>query len=463
MSSLRLEIAATVGVEPSHVLVTAGGDDALLRCFLARLSHGRKAVATYPSFEMIPRYAEQVGARLVEVEWWDGPFPIERVLQTAGTDTDIVFVVSPNNPTGAVLEEKDLRRLADSVPLVVLDAAYTEFAEFDLTPVALSLANVVVVRTLSKAWGLAGLRVGYLLGPSSLISEIGSFANPYPVSGLSAAIATKRLQASREITEFVNLVRRQRDSLVDLLRAHQIEALPSQANFVLARFDDAEWVTAVAASLGVGLRRFPDRPGLERHIRMTLPGTHDGFRRLSHVLLSAIAPEALLFDLDGVLADVSRSQVKAILATAESFGVALTRSQVADAQAEGQANDDWALTRYLCASRGTEVSLAEVTKRFETFYQGTTTRSGFKEAETLLVDVPTLSSWAEILPLGVVTGRPRSDAEYFLKRSGLERLVSVMVTRDNAPLKPDPTPVRLAIARLEGSPSLDDRRYTRRY
>ncbi|GMQ85775.1 MAG: hypothetical protein BMS9Abin07_1343 [Acidimicrobiia bacterium] len=447
LAPLRRRIAAELGVEPDRVLVTAGGDDALFRCFLARVGPGRRAVATTPSFEMISRYAEQVGGGLTEIDWWNGPYPVHSVVSALG-ERDVLFVVSPNNPTGAVITESDLRLLSERAALVVLDTAYIEFADDDLTGAALQLDNVVIIRTLSKAWGLAGLRVGYLLGPPDLVAEIGAYGSPYPVSGLSASLATTRLDAGDQMTAFVEDVKRERTALVEILETRSIEAYPSQANFVLARFDEADWVASAAAALGVGLRRFPGRGPLEDHLRMTLPGDDRRFKRLVHALLSALDPQALLFDLDGVLCDVSASQTKAIVQTAAGFGVEVTASDVQRAKAAGNASDDWELTRRLCAEADVEAAAGEIEDRFESLYQGSDGRNGLKDNESLLVERSLLSRWAGRLPLGVVTGRPRTDAEEFLRRFGLEELMSVVVTRDDAPLKPDPGPVRLALSRL---------------
>lgn len=447
VSALRDRIAARHGIEADRVLVTAGGDDALFRCLLARMGPDRRAVVTRPSFEMIPRYVAQVGGTLVEVDWWDGSFPTEEIMGVAD-DCDIAVVVSPNNPTGGVATSSDLEQLGSVVGLLVVDAAYSEFADHDLTPVALGLDNTVVVRTLSKAWGLAGLRVGYLLGPSDVVGEISAYGSPYPVSGLSADLAIARLDDTDEVSRLVDRVKHQREELTELLQAGGVEVYLSQANFVLARFDDADWVASTAAALGVGLRRFPDRSGLKDHLRITLPGSEEGFGRLVHVLGSALAPQALLFDLDGVLCDTSASQTRAIIETAAGFGVVLTREDVDRAKATGDASDDWELTRRLCGQAGADVTLQAVTDRFEVLYQGGRGVTGYKRAETLLVDPVTLERWAEALPLGVVTGRPRSDTEEFLTRFGLADLMSAVVTRDDAALKPDPAPVRLAMDRL---------------
>jgi histidinol-phosphate aminotransferase len=447
-SGVRARLAAIHGLDPSRILVTAGGDDALSRCFLALVGEGRRAVTTYPTFEMIARYAEQTGVGLVEVPWWTGPFPTGEVL-AAASETDTAFIVSPNNPTGVALTGTDLKRLAAEFRYLVLDAAYVEFADEDPTPIALGMDNVVVIRTLSKAYGLAGLRVGYLLGPSDLVSRIAAYGSPYPVAALSAAVAESRLSWPVSETDcFVDTIRSERARLAEVLTRLGGRPFVSQANFVLTECDDADWVMAAARSLGVAFRRFADRPGMEQMVRITVPGDGTDFDRLVATLESALAPEAIVFDLDGVLADVSRSQTVAIVETAKSFGVEITPADVELAKAGGNANDDWALTGDLCATRGVEIPLDVLTERYEGLYQGGGGTPGLKELERPLVDVDVWRRWAKDRPLAVVTGRPRSDAVEFLERFGLMEDISALVTRDEAPLKPDPAPVMLALETL---------------
>lgn len=446
-AALRDSLARLHGLDPEWVLVTAGGDDALHRCFLARVGPDAAALTTRPTFEMVPRYAAQRRARLIEVDWWDGPFPVGSMLEEIGPDVGAAFVVSPNNPTGSVATEADLRKLAAECPLLVVDAAYVEFAEHDPTPALLEIGNVVVVRTLSKAYGLAGLRVGYLLGTPELVAEIGAFGSPYPISSLSAALAVSRL-AGPGTAELVAEVIRERVELTTALADLGTAPLASQANFVLTRLDRPDWLIDAAASLGVGFRRFPGRRGLERAVRITLPGREPAFGRLLTTLRSALRPEALIFDLDGVLADVSRSQSLAIVGAASRLGAEVTLAEIEEAKAKGGTNDDWALTRDLCGEKGVVVSLAAATEEFERLYQGDGIDPGLKEQESALVDPATWTAWSERLPLAVVTGRPRSDAVEFLDRFGLSDAISALVTREDAPLKPDPAPVRLTLQRL---------------
>jgi histidinol-phosphate aminotransferase len=448
-SALRARLAELHGLQVDSVLVTAGGDDALGRCFMARVGEGRTVISTRPTFEMISRYAEQRGASLVEIDWWGEAFPVAEVISSITEDTDAVFIVSPNNPTGNAASEADIRKVAAEAPFVVLDAAYVEFADSDPTSGALEMGNVVVTRTMSKAYGLAGLRLGYLLGPPHLVSAIARYGNPYPVAALSAALGEMRLgRPVSELNGFVETVRRERVELTRFLDDLGAAPLPSQANFVLASHDEPDWVVSASAAMGIGLRRFPGRDGLERSIRITVPGDDDDFDRLLGVLGAVLAPEALVFDLDGVLADVSRSQIVAIIETARSSGVEVTGADIEAVKAEGMANDDWEITRRLCADRGVDAPIDEVVEQFETINQGTGSITGLKHREASLVDLDLWRTWQERFPVAVVTGRPRSDAEEFLGRSGLIEGISALVTREDGPLKPDPAPVRRALETL---------------
>lgn len=441
---LREVIASKQGLATSRVLVTAGGDDALFRCILANA--GRPVVATTPSFEMIRRYADQVRSPLVEIPWWGDGFPVDDVLERA-EDGAMAVVVSPNNPTGSVISTADLRKVADAFSFVVLDGAYMEFADDDLTAEALTHDNVVVIRTLSKAYGLAGLRVGYLLGPDEEVERLAVFGSPYSMSALSAALAAEALAKGAD-REFFAEVARERSALTDLLEELGCRPLPSQANFVLATDVDPDWLVPAAASLGVGLRRFRDRPDLERSVRIGLPGDASEFERLETTLRTVLSPEALLFDMDGVIADVRDSFRAAIVATADRFGVKVTAEQISAAKAGGQASDDWDLTRRLCNEAGVDVSFEEVRDEFERLYQGEDGVSGLKLEERPLIEQTDLENWSNRLPLAIVTARPRKDAEEFLNRFDLRPYFSAVVAREDAPSKPDPAPVRLALERL---------------
>ncbi|MDB2576459.1 aminotransferase class I/II-fold pyridoxal phosphate-dependent enzyme [Planctomycetota bacterium] len=450
-SSASLEAAAAerFGVEPAQVLATAGADDGLLRLALAFLAPGRELILPTPTFEMIPRYAALAGGDVVEVNWAEGnPYPVEAVLRSISPRTSLIAVVSPNNPTGAVACAEDLRRLSEAAPnaLLIVDQAYAEFADEDLSAPALKLPNAVVLRTMSKAYGCAGLRVGFSLGAPAILEVLRAAGNPYPLAASSLNAATQRL--TDDITPSVQRVRREREALLATLGELGLEASPSQGNFVFVRTPRASQVRDLMAGLGIAIRAFPGVPGLTDALRITLPGDSVDFTRLDRSMRGALAPEAVLFDMDGVLADVSRSYRTAIRETAASYGVTITDTEIEAAKAAGDANDDWRLTWRILVDRGVDCTLDGVTDRFEALYQGTSKAPGLRREETLLLDRATLERLAAARPLAVVTGRPRSDARRFLEEQGIADLFGAVITRDDAPLKPDPEPVRRAMDAL---------------
>jgi histidinol-phosphate aminotransferase len=443
---LRAAISERHGVPAEQVLMTAGGDDALFRCLLA--NGGKTVVSTTPTFEMIRSYAAQLRTPLVEIPWWRGPFPVGDFLAEAAAGPRMAIVVAPNNPTGAVIDQAELERLAAAFSLVVLDAAYADFAALDITPAALGLDGVVVIRTLSKAFGIAGLRVGYLLGSEELVAALSGYGSPYSISALSSVLAEEVLSGGEErIRPFLREVAAERETLTALLDELGCEPLPSQGNFVLATRVDPSWLVPAAATLGVGLRQFAGRPELAGCVRITVPGDRAGYRRLEEALRIILAPEALLFDMDGVLVDVQDSYRAAIAATAATFGVIVTPGDISAAKARGNASDDWDLTRRLCAAAGVDAPFDIVRDRFELIYQGEG-GDGLKRHERLMVDATRLEAWAERLPLAVVTARPRKDAQEALDRFGIGHVFSEVVAREDAALKPDPAPIRLALERL---------------
>ncbi|MEM7518074.1 MAG: aminotransferase class I/II-fold pyridoxal phosphate-dependent enzyme, partial [Planctomycetota bacterium] len=309
--------------------------------------------------------------------------------------------------------------------------------------------NVVVCRSLSKAWGIAGARVGWMIGAPVLVDRLRSTGSPYALSAPAIAIACELLSEGRAaIAPFVAEVLRERDLLLDLCEELGLRAQPSEGNFVLVRCESAERLWRDLASLGIAVRRFQGRRGLEDALRITLPGDALEFERLRAALRTSQQPRALLFDMDGVLVDVSGSFRVAVLDTAASFGVPLSSAEVSARKAQGNANDDWELTRSLLEVKGVRATLAEVTERFEALYQGTEERPGLREQERPLVERSFLERLAKRLPLAVVTGRPRRDALHFLQREGLEDLFTAVICREDAALKPSPDPVRLACERL---------------
>lgn len=287
---VEARLADRLGFPAEAVVVGAGADDLLERAVRAVSCPGRRVVLTRPSFEMLPRFARLSGAEVVEVEWWRGEYPVAEVLSAASAaDTAAVAVVSPNNPTGAVAAAAAVSALARRLPgaLVLLDHAYVEFADsgLDLTGLARELPNLLAFRTLSKAWGCAGLRVGYALGDPRVVGWLRAVGHPYPVAAPSLLAAVALLDRKPAPCDaFIDRIRAERETLSRLLGELGAEPLPSEANFVLARFGNAAAVRDGLARRGIAVRGFAAGSELGCWLRLTLPGDPVPFARLVRAL-----------------------------------------------------------------------------------------------------------------------------------------------------------------------------------
>ncbi|MCC6545973.1 histidinol-phosphate aminotransferase family protein [Candidatus Sumerlaeota bacterium] len=293
-SALQKMLAGRFGVESHNLIVTAGADDALDRLCRAVLAPGRELLLTNPSFEMLPRYARIAGASIHEVNWWSGAFPTEALLREIKPRTALIAMVSPNNPTGIVATREDLARLSEAAPhaVILVDHAYVEFAGEDLTSFALQFPNTIVVRTLSKAWGLAGLRVGYALSANpELISWMRASGGPYAVARPSIALAAARIEADRgAMQRFVEQVRADRSALSTTLKELDVPHSKSEANFVFVTDPRALWIRDALASLGISVRAYIGDPTLGESLRITCPGDTDLCGRVTRGLRTALKP-----------------------------------------------------------------------------------------------------------------------------------------------------------------------------
>ena len=286
--ALQELIGQWVGVDSSRIVVSAGGDDSLERIMRTSLVGQRKKIVSHtPSFEMIDIYANNYGGTVDAVSWLDGDFPTDQLIAKIDDTTGVVVVVSPNNPTGGVLSKSDVLKIADVAQQhgakMLLDNAYIEFADDETR---IEHGNVMILRTLSKAWGLAGLRVGYLIAPdTATATTIRDAAGPFPVSAVS--LETARIaMTDHQPTMRANIERIKafRPQLSALLTQGGGKPLPSAGNFLLCEFDDAEAIWDQLASDGIAVRKFVGSNLLKNKLRITVPATAAEYLQLSKSL-----------------------------------------------------------------------------------------------------------------------------------------------------------------------------------
>ncbi|MCT2585028.1 histidinol-phosphate transaminase [Actinophytocola gossypii] len=228
------------GVPEERLAIGCGSVSLCQQLIQAMCTEGQEVVFAWRSFEAYPIVTQVVGARSVKVPLTsDYRHDLDAMLAAITDRTRVVFVANPNNPTGTALHTGELERFLDAVPdhvLVVLDEAYREFVTDPDLPDGLALAegreNLAVVRTFSKAYGLAGIRVGYAAAPPAVAAAVRKVAIPFSVSRIAQAAAVAAMDAAEELLARCAPVARERERVRDELLAMGYEVPASQANFV---------------------------------------------------------------------------------------------------------------------------------------------------------------------------------------------------------------------------------------
>ncbi len=275
--------AEFLGLTSEQVLLTNGVDEAIHVLCQAYLEPGTEALVVVPAFAMYELVAAATGAQVITVPALAAfEFPTQRVLDRISPATRVIILANPNNPTGAVAKSADILLIARAAAhaAVLVDEAYFEFYGQTLLRQISSQPNLFVARTFSKAYGMAGLRVGVLAGCELQMSVVRRAVSPYNVNAAALACLPAAL-ADREYVECYSAeVRRGRDRLETKFRELGIRYWPSQANFVLADFGSwAQGFVTAMSTHGILVRNRSSDPGGEGCVRITV-GTSEQMDRL---------------------------------------------------------------------------------------------------------------------------------------------------------------------------------------
>ena len=280
-------VAEWLGLKPAQVLVTNGVDEGIHLLSETFLEPGAEALIVVPTFSMYEIYAAATGARVVTVQaGQDFSFPLQRVLDRITPATRLIAIANPNNPTGAVVPRETLVEVAGAAPqaAVLIDEAYFDFYGETLIGDIARLPNLFVARTFSKAYGLAGMRVGVLAGNASHIGSVKRVASPYNVNGVALACLPEAIADREYVTTYVEAVRRNRARLEAELSALGLTYWKSRANFVLVRLGAArEPFISRMRECGILVRDRDKDPGCAGCVRIGV-----GTDEQTNVLISAL-------------------------------------------------------------------------------------------------------------------------------------------------------------------------------
>jgi histidinol-phosphate aminotransferase len=290
---LRRTIAKICRVKPSMVLVGNGSDEILAIIARSFLDRGRRALILHPTYSLFETIIEIQGAKLIKQKLDpDFTLPEEVFLRRA----DCAFVANPNPQAGTLFAKEDMARLAKTIGgILVIDEAYVDFAPRNCLPLVKKHRNVIVSRTLSKSYSLAGMRTGFAIASEALIEGMMKVKDSYNVNRLSQAAAIAALEDRDYFRNTVSAVKGERKFLTGALKKLGFRVLPSAANFILAEPPEALAAKDLYEELLARkvLVRFFDTKELRRYVRITV-----GNRQQNNELLKSIKLAMIRFKVD---------------------------------------------------------------------------------------------------------------------------------------------------------------------
>lgn len=268
------EVARFLGLDAAQLLLTNGVDEAIHLLCSTYLDAGDEAIVVVPTFAMYSLFAHAEGARVVEIR--SGPefvFPTVELLAKISPHTRLIAVANPNNPTGTAVSQEILLQVAERAPhaALLVDEAYFEFYGETLLTRQARPSNIFVARTFSKAYGLAGLRIGVLVGEATQMAMVRRVASPYNVNAIALAVLPEALQDAAYVDRYATEIRRNRDLLEQELGTLGLHYWASRGNFVLVRIGSRhkEFVRSLRERRVLVRDRDSD-PGCEGSVRLTV-------------------------------------------------------------------------------------------------------------------------------------------------------------------------------------------------
>lgn len=289
--TLKSRIAKIKGVKPKQIFLGNGSDEAIDLLFRMMCRPGQDAMLHLP-----PTYGMyEVSANLNEVAMQtvqltpDFQIPVAEVLGSIKSTTKLIFICSPNNPTGNLIEEESIEIILRSFNgLVVVDEAYIDFADSPSWTTRLAeFPNLVVLQTFSKAWGMAGLRLGLAFASEELIAVLDKIKPPYNINEVTQQLALQALEHTEALHDMVEEIRQERELLQLALPTLPVveKVYPSDANFILVKVSDADGLYNYLLNKGIVVRNRSSVPGCEGCLRITV-GTLEENQKLLQAIMA---------------------------------------------------------------------------------------------------------------------------------------------------------------------------------
>lgn len=286
-NEFRNATSNVLGVPPDWIIVGNGSDEVLNLVIRACAQPGRKVVYPMPTYVLYRTLASMQPAEVIEIPYpEDYRLPIEEIIRADGA---ITFIATPNSPSGHVVPPEDLRSLAKKLSgVLVIDEAYVDFTSEDGLSVVKEFENVISIRTLSKGYSLAGIRLGFGIANPKLLAGLYKIKDSYNIDAIANAVGAAAMQDQSYKNACVEKIKKSREKLAAELRKLKLRVWDSQTNFLLVQppRNNAEDIYLKLKAQGILIRYFK-QPGLENKLRITV-GTDEQNQELVASLASLI-------------------------------------------------------------------------------------------------------------------------------------------------------------------------------
>ncbi|MCW8869831.1 MAG: aminotransferase class I/II-fold pyridoxal phosphate-dependent enzyme [Proteobacteria bacterium] len=423
---LEQSLSNDLGIPPDAILLTNGGDEGIDLLFKSSTINKTQLLIPEPCFSQYSHNAKiwQNDCRFIAVDPQQ-PLTINqaRLIENLNANQWLV-VTRPNNPTGEFIPQQALLTLIKAAQekraRVFIDEAYIEFAQPENNENMLAakdyvaMDNVVVLRTFSKAFGLAGARVGYVLGSPELINAFRCLAPPFNVSRVSLQLASQAWQNREQVKAYSQQIATNRQRLTRQLCQYKMEVFPSQGNFVLFNTNPVMKTALLNVLKRYGILIKTKLNGLDHAVRITVPFD---LTPLLTALKQIFEPLQVAFDMDGVLIDTTNSYDQCIIKTVfDLSGQNINQQDIQKLRDSGGYNNDWDLTLALLQNEGYTGDRDTVIEVFQNYYLGTEQQPGLIQQETPLISSEFINQLKQSsFKTSVVTGRPRAEASLGLQ------------------------------------------------
>lgn len=435
-------LSEKLNVEKDEIFISNGSGEAIKFIIEEYLNPEEEVVLLEPTFSLFEILCQKASAKITSIPYEpkDFSFPKEKVMQSIGKDTRMFIIANPNNPTGTLTNYSDLEEIIKTNPntLIVIDEAYALFSGINNHGYEKirKYPNVFILRTFSKAYGLAALRLGYVVSHRKNIARLRSRSLPFNVNQIAVIAAQAALQDQKYLDEYLAEVIESRNLLQKSIQELGFLTYPSAANFLLVNFgNQSTLIRDELYKAGILVRDFTHKKSTKNCLRISIGTLEQTKTLIQQIRIICKKPDCLLFDMDGVLVDESESYRACIIKVVEYFSrQTINLSLLEKYKNKGGYNNDYDCALAILKDMNIEINREVLIERFQKYFL-----DDLFHKERWIMPVPLLLDFKKYYSLGIVTGRPRKEAEATLKKFGAQGFFDALITADDVEKgKPSP-------------------------